>query len=330
MISNERVREICETILDGSYVPSEPLKARHIIVGLVEVINGNPNGDPATGGENLPRTDIVDGHGIISSVCIKRKIRDTVKLRHEGDVGYELYCERGSNVGKLQDEIHAQVREVFDDVCKARGITKAKELNDKWQEKHRDILVTVVNESFFDVRAFGCVLTRLVQVGSGKKNKVPVPVKGPVQVCDAKSFDVVAIDQRMLAPSFGNKDDLDRNFGSKAVVPYGLYMFHVDVSPFVARNTHMTEADLVAVLDGLKWAFELDQSSSRGEQNLIRLWDFEHGGEDQAFGAQPQRELIGAVRVEKKCEGIPSSLLDYDISFDDSVVSDDVKVTRLV
>ena len=328
MISDNRIEEICNAVLDGTYAVDDILGERHTVVGIVEVINGNPNGDPAA--DNVPRTDIVDGHGIISNMCIKRKSRDTIKVRHGDKPGYELYCERGSNVKNLQDSIRTNVKSIFDAVCKSRGMS-TKETNEAWSAKkhdyQKDILLAVVSESFVDVRMFGCVLSSLVREGSAN---IPVQVKGPTQVCDAKSFDVVAIDQRTISVTFGNKDDLDRNFAAKSVVPYGLYMFHADVSPIVARNTHMTNADMSVFLDSLKWMFELDQSASRGEQNLIALWDFKHGGDEAAFGAQPRRELLKSIRVRKLCDGIPTCLDDYDISFDESVLCDEVSVTRLV
>lgn len=328
MLSDEKVKEICEAIIDGTYAPADGIEARHNMIGVVEVKCSNPNGDPATGTENLPRTNPVNGHGEISDMCLKRKTRETIKLRHGEEDGYDMYCERGSNVSDTQDAIRTQVMDAFDDICKERDI-KGKDKKELLARCGNKMLLICLSETFFDVRMYGCVATRLVKNFTNGKN-VPVQIKGPIQIPKAMSCDVVAIEQDMIAPTFGNKEDKDRNFGNKAMIPYGLYVFHVDVSPVVARNTRMTKRDFEVFVDALKWMFELDTSSMRGEQNLLVLYDFEHGGDEPLFGAQPRRELYDALKITKLCEGIPSSLDDYKIEFDKSGICDDVTVRRLV
>lgn len=332
MLKDETVKEICEAIIDGTYKPADSIEARHNFVGVFEVINGNPNGDPATGKENLPRTNPVNGEGEVSGICLKRKTRETIKLRHGDEEGYDMYCERGSNVSDTQDAVREQVERVFDVICEERGIQnkgKDKAKEKLWKRVSREMLLTCLSETFFDVRMYGCVATRLMKTAAGDKN-APAQIKGPIQIPKAMSCDPVVIEQDMIAPTFGNKEDKDRNFGSHAMIPYGLYVFHVDVAPTVARNTRMTKKDFELFVDSLKWMFELDTSFMRGEQNLLALYEFEHGGAEARFGAQPRRELYDALKITKVCDGIPSSREDYKIEFDDSGICDKVTVRRLI
>jgi len=249
---------------------------RYEFVLLFDVTNGNPNGDPDAG--NLPRLDPETNQGLVTDVCLKRKIRNYVALEKEDDAGYAIYMQEKSVLNnqhkKAYDalDIKSEPKKLPKDEAKARELTA-------WMCKN-----------FFDVRTFGAVMT--TEVNSGQ-------VRGPVQMAFASSIDpVVPMEVSITRMAVTNERDLEkeRTMGRKHIIPYGLYRAHGYVSAKLAERTGFTEADLELLWRALINMFEHDRSAARGEMSARKLIVFKH---DHPMGNAPAHRLFDSVKVER-------------------------------
>lgn len=249
---------------------------RYEFVLLFDVTNGNPNGDPDAG--NLPRLDPETNQGLVTDVCLKRKIRNYVALEKEDDAGYAIYMQEKSVLNnqhkKAYDalDIKPEPKKLPKDEAKARELTA-------WMCKN-----------FFDVRTFGAVMT--TEVNSGQ-------VRGPVQMAFASSIDpVVPIEVSITRMAVTNERDLEkeRTMGRKHIIPYGLYRAHGYVSAKLAERTGFTEDDLELLWRALINMFEHDRSAARGEMSARKLIVFKH---DHPMGNAPAHLLFDSVKVER-------------------------------
>lgn len=252
---------------------------RYEFVLLFDVTNGNPNGDPDAG--NLPRLDPETNQGLITDVCLKRKIRNYVALEKEHDAGYTIYMQEKS----VLNNQHKKAYEALDIKPESKKLPKE-------AEKARQVTEWMCN-NFFDVRTFGAVMT--TEVNSGQ-------VRGPVQVAFASSIDpVIPMEVSITRMAVTNEKDLEkeRTMGRKHIIPYGLYRVHGYVSAKLAERTGFSEDDLALLWRSLINMFEHDRSAARGEMSTRKLVVFKH---DHPMGNAPAHVLFDSVQV-KRVEG---------------------------
>ncbi|MDR5907734.1 type I-C CRISPR-associated protein Cas7/Csd2 [Franzmannia qiaohouensis] len=252
---------------------------RYEFVLLFDVTNGNPNGDPDAG--NLPRLDPETNQGLVTDVCLKRKIRNYVALEKDVDAGYAIYMQEKSVLNnqhkKAYDalDIKPEPKKLPKEVEKARALTE-------WMCRN-----------FFDVRTFGAVMT--TEVNSGQ-------VRGPVQMAFASSIDpVVPLEVSITRMAVTNERDLEkeRTMGRKHIIPYGLYRAHGYISAKLAERTGFSDDDLELLWRALINMFEHDRSAARGEMSTRKLIVFKH---DHPMGNAPAHVLFDSVKV-KRVEG---------------------------
>lgn len=270
------------------------IQNRYEFVYLFDVINGNPNGDPDSG--NMPRLDPESSKGLVTDVCLKRKIRNYIQLTEGDTPGYDIYVQE-------KGVLNRQNQKAYD----ALGIKPESKKLPKEDEKAKELTRWMCN-NFFDVRTFGAVMT--TEINSGQ-------VRGPVQLAFAKSIDpIVPLEISITRMAVTNEKDLEkeRTMGRKHIVPYGLYRAHGFISANLAAKTGFSDADLEKLWQALKMMFEHDHSAARGEMNARRLIVFKH---NDALGNMPSHKLFEMVKV-KRVKGekdTPASCFDdYDIS----------------
>jgi len=279
---------------------------RYEFVYLFDVVNGNPNGDPDAG--NLPRLDPETNQGLVTDVCLKRKIRNYVALEKESQPGYSIYMQEKSvlnNQHKIAYEalsIEPEAKKLPKDEAKAHELTA-------WMCKN-----------FFDVRAFGAVMTTEVNAGQ---------VRGPIQLAFANSIDpVLPMEISITRMAVTNEKDLEkeRTMGRKHIVPYGLYRAHGFISAKLAERTGFSEDDLQLLWRALTNMFEHDHSAARGEMSARKLIVFKH---DNAMGSAPAHKLFDLVRVERaegEADSPARSFSDYRVLVDSASIPEGVSV----
>ncbi len=272
---------------------SEPIKNRYEFVLLFDVENGNPNGDPDMG--NMPRVDPQTGYGIVTDVCLKRKIRDYVDMVKEGKEGYDIYVK----VGVVLNEQHT----------KAYAALKRKPDSKKPKDEE---LTKFMCQNFFDIRAFGAVMTTDVNCGQ---------VRGPVQLNFARSQDPIFQQEVTITrQAVANAKDAEKGqtMGKKQIVPYGLYRVEGYVSANLAKKTTgFSEDDLALLWESLVNMFEHDHSASRGKLSARKLIVFKH---DSEFGCCQSHILFDKVKIETIPKDLPPrSFGDYKVTVDKNV-----------
>lgn len=296
---------------------SEIIKNRYDFVLYFDVENGNPNGDPDAG--NMPRIDPETGFGIVTDVCLKRKIRNYVEIVKEGEPGYDIYITRGTTLNASDSRAFIELG------IDPKDIAKLKKGDPELDVKVRDFMC----KTFFDIRTFGAVMTTFV-----KNNLNCGQVRGPVQLTFSRSVDpVVQQEVSITRVAITTEEDAKKKsneMGNKYVVPYGLYRCEGYVSANLARKTTgFTEDDLQLLWESLINMFEVDHSAARGKMAVRSLIVFKH---DSELGNAPSWKLFESVETKKK-EGViaPRSIKDYEnITIDESQIPDGVEVLRLI
>jgi CRISPR-associated protein Csd2 len=281
-----------------------PIANRYDFVFLFDVRNGNPNGDPDAG--NMPRMDAETGHGLVTDVAIKRKIRNYVAMARGDAPGYDIYMQERAVLNRAHERAYAATGQK----------PEAKKLP-KDEAKARELTAWMCG-NFFDIRAFGAVMSTEVNAGQ---------VRGPVQLTFAESIDpIVPIELSITRSSVTNERDAlqnERTMGRKHIVPYGLYRAHGFVSGRLAndakKGTGFSQADLALVWEALTNMFDHDRAAARGEMTARGLIVFRH---DSDLGNAPAHKLLERVTVERKAtgtgsDGPPRSFDDYDVKIDD-------------
>lgn len=281
---------------------SEPIKNRYEFVVLFDVENGNPNGDPDAG--NMPRVDPETGYGLVTDVCLKRKIRNYVEMAKEGENGYRIYIKDGVPLNTSDKEACAYVR-VDPDKLK-----DAKKKDEHLDEKLRDFMC----DNFYDIRTFGAVMTTFVKgaLNCGQ-------VRGPVQLGFARSVDPILPQEvtitRVAITTEADALSKDTEMGRKFIVPYGLYRAEGFVSANLARKTTgFDEDDLALLWKAILNMFENDRSAARGMMAVRKLIIFKH---DSELGNAPAWKLFKLVDVKCKPEiAVPRSFENYQFHVD--------------
>ena len=294
---------------------SDAIKNRYDFVLYYDVENGNPNGDPDAG--NMPRIDPETGYGLVTDVCLKRKIRDYVETVKEGEPGYEIYIKDGVPLNRSDQR-------AFDELgIDAKEIKKIKKSDPTIDAKLRDVMC----KTFYDVRTFGAVMTTFV-----KNNLNCGQVRGPVQLTFSRSVDPIVPQEvtitRVAITTEADAEKKGTEMGRKYIVPYALYRCEGFVSANLARKTTgFSEDDLELLWQALINMFDNDHSAARGKMAVRALVVFKH---DSELGCAPSYKLFDAVSCARD-EGIefPRSFADYgDVEIDDSVIPEGVEVIR--
>ena len=307
---------------------SEPIKNRYEFVILFDVENGNPNGDPDAG--NMPRLDAESGHGLVTDVSLKRKVRNFVGLVKEqderepvdGEKRFEIYVREKAilnhqnqraysalNLAVAQEEPAQEAIETVANDAKKKKPAKEKRKGSadevgqarKW-----------MCQNFFDVRTFGAVMSTGVNCGQ---------VRGPVQLTFARSVEpIVSLEHSITRMAVATEAEAEkqqgdnRTMGRKHTVPYGVYVAHGFVSSFLAKQTGFGDADLELVFQALTQMFEHDRSAARGEMSTRGLYVFKH---DSELGNAPAYALFERLQVKPKESGAVARSFDaYSVAFD--------------
>ena len=300
----------------------ENLKNRIDFVYIFDVQNGNPNGDPDAA--NAPRVDAEDMHGIVTDVCLKRKVRNYVQTivaeddKNEYQEGYDVFV-------KDKAVLDALVEKIYD----YESVKIIKDKDKKTEEvKKKEEAKKLLCKNYFDIRTFGQVIAT-----PGKQDQV----RGPIQLTFARSVDEItprplSITRCAVQKEEKNSDTDDvrqkeRTMGRKNIVPYGLYVCHGFVSANLAKQTGFSEEDLELFWDALKNMFDVDRSAARGLMSAQKLIVFKH---ESALGNAPANKLFDLVKVEKVCDGTPRSFSDYTVTIDKAGLPANVTVEELI
>lgn len=280
------------------------IKNRIDFVYMFDVQDGNPNGDPDAG--NLPRVDAETGMGLVTDVCLKRKVRNYVQVAKNLEDGYDIFIKEKSVLNTLIDKAH-------DDV-------EVKNAKDKTEAARRFMC-----KNYFDIRTFGAVMSTGKNAGQ---------VRGPIQLTFARSVDPVETSEhsitRMAVATEKEADKQEggnRTMGRKSTVPYGLYVCHGFISANLAQQTGFSEDDLALFWEALKNMFDTDRSAARGLMSAQKLIVFKH---DSMLGNAPANKLFDLVSVTKTCDGAPRSFKDYSVTIDKDNVPSGVTVEELI
>lgn len=270
------------------------LANRYDFLFLFDVQDGNPNGDPDAG--NLPRIDPETGQGIVTDVCLKRKLRNFVLIAKGAEPGYDIFVKEKAVLNNLIAEAHKEEQ------------VKSKEKGEKTEAARKAMC-----RRFFDVRAFGAVMSTGENAGQ---------VRGPVQLTFSRSTDpIVPLEHSITRMAVTTPEDAlkqegdNRTMGRKSTVPYGLYVCRGFVSAALAngeKGTGMSSEDLDLIWDGLMQMFEHDRSAARGMMSSRGLYIFKH---HSLLGGAPAHALFDRIQVKRKDEGKPArSFSDYDVT----------------
>lgn len=304
---------------------SEVIKNRYEFVVLFDVENGNPNGDPDAG--NLPRIDPESGYGIVTDVCLKRKIRDYVETVmdpdygqdiREGEQGYKIYIKSDIPLNRSDSTAYKYLG------LDEKTIKEAKKKDPDIDLKVRDFMC----RNFFDIRTFGAVMTTFVKsaLNCGQ-------VRGPVQLGFARSIDPVISQEvtitRVAITTEKDAENKQTEMGRKSIVPYGLYRVEGFISANLAKKvTGFSEDDLELLWKAIINMFELDRSAARGKMAVRELIVFKHSSE---LGDCPAHKLFEAVEVKHDEKVIyPRRYQDYEVVIHEEMIPETVEVMRKI
>lgn len=274
------------------------LEKRYDFVLYFDVKDGNPNGDPDAG--NLPRIDAETGNGIVTDVCLKRKVRNYVQMVKGSEEGYDIFVKEKA---VLNNEIDAVYKDLNID-ANAKKTAKGADV-----DKGRAGMC----KKFFDIRTFGAVLSTGANAGQ---------VRGPVQFTFARSVEpIVQLEHSITRMAVTKEEDIDkeRTMGRKYTVPYGLYKACGFVSPHFASSTGFSQEDLEVLWQALSQMFEFDRAAARGLMTTRRLVIFEH---NSALGSKPADELFSRVKCEHIGNTPARDFADYSITLDGNPISE--------
>lgn len=281
---------------------SEVIRNRYEFVVLFDVTNGNPNGDPDAG--NMPRIDSESGYGLVTDVCLKRKIRNYIEMAKEDAKGYRIYIKENAPLNRSDKEAYDFAG------IDAKDVKARKKEDPELDVKLRDFMC----KNFYDIRTFGAVMTTFV-----KDNLNCGQVRGPVQLGFARSVDPILPQEititRVAITTESDAEKKSTEMGRKYIVPYALYRMEGFVSANLARKvTGFTEEDLELLWDAILNMFENDRSAARGNMSVRKLIIFKH---DSELGCAPAYKLFQAVKVKRREDvSIARDYDDYTVEVD--------------
>lgn len=271
---------------------------------IFDVQDGNPNGDPDAG--NLPRIDAETGMGLVTDVCLKRKVRNYVQVAKGLSEGYDIFIKEKAILNSEIDKAHDD-----EEVKKAKDKTAAARL--------------FMCKNYYDIRTFGAVMSTGKNAGQ---------VRGPIQFTFARSVDPIATAEHSITrmavatENEAEKQNGDnRTMGRKVTVPYGLYVCHGFISASLAKQTGFSEEDLQLFFEALKNMFDVDRSAARGLMSAQKLIVFRH---DSILGNAPANKLFDLVKIEKNTDNPPRAFGDYTVTIDKNAIPTGVTVEELI
>ena len=280
------------------------LNNRYEFVYLFDVTDGNPNGDPDAG--NAPRTDPETGHGLVTDVCLKRKVRNHILRLKEDEPPFSIYVKERAVLNQLNELAYKS--------CDLKS--EAKKRPKKPEDARR--ITQWMCQNFYDIRTFGAVMTTEVNCGE---------VYGPVQLKFSRSVNpITSIDHSITRMAVTNEKDMEkeRTMGRKHTVPYGLYRCHGYVVPGNAEKSGFSEDDLELFFSSLENMFEHDRSANRGEMSMCGLYVFKHASK---LGNAHAKKLFNTVQIELKNTDLPPrAFSDYQVTLDKSAVPEGVEL----
>lgn len=293
---------------------SKAIKNRYDFTILFEVKNGNPNGDPDA--SNMPRMDIETTHGIVTDVCLKRKIRDYVDTVKEGEAGYKIYIKSG-------ETLNSKDKSAFIGLGLAEKDIKDLKKDDPELDKK---IAEFMCDNFFDIRTFGAVMTTFTKYALSCGQ-----VRGPVQFGFARSIDPITVQEMTITRVAITKDGEEKvtEIGKKYVVPYALYRVDGYISANLARkSTGFSKDDLPLLWQAIINMFENDHSAARGNMAVRNLFVFKH---DSELGNAPAYKLFDLIKIAKKEDvSAPRSYEDYEITVKSDSVPEGVELTSMI
>lgn len=280
------------------------LNKRIDFVYIFDVQDGNPNGDPDAG--NLPRVDAETGMGLVTDVCLKRKVRNYVQVAKGLSEGYDIFIKEKAVLNTLIEKAHDK-----SEVKAAKDKTEAARM--------------YMCKNYYDIRTFGAVMSTGKNAGQ---------VRGAVQLTFSRSVDPIASSEHSITRmAVATEEEAEkqsgdnRTMGRKATVPYGLYVCHGFISANLAKQTGFTEEDLELFWDALKNMFDVDRSAARGLMSAQKLIVFRH---ESVLGNAPANKLFDLVNIKKNCDGAPRSFSDYTVTIHEENLPKGVSVDELI
>lgn len=277
---------------------SEIIKNRYEFVLLFDVENGNPNGDPDSG--NMPRIDPETGYGIVTDVCLKRKIRNYVQIKKEDCLKFKIYVKEGVPLDQNRKWAYEQTE-----------IAVPKNTKDAPPKEEYEKITKFMCDNFYDIRTFGAVMT--LQYNCGQ-------VRGPVQLNFARSVEpVFANEITITSCTYANEGETSSKMGRKHIVPYGLYKAEGYVSAYLAQKTGFTEADLELLWEALINMFDHDHSAARGKICSRKLIVFKH---ESMLGNIQAHKLFDLISIKKKDSNkIARDFSDFEIEINNDKIN---------
>ena len=295
---------------------SEVIKNRHEFVILFDIENGNPNGDPDAG--NMPRIDPETGYGLITDVCLKRKIRNYVETVKEDEPGYSIYIKEDVPLNRSDNKAFEYLG------VNEKTVKELKKKDPDSDLKIRDFMC----RNFYDIRTFGAVMTTFVKASLNCGQ-----VRGPVQLGFARSIDPIVSQEvtitRVAITTEKDAENKSTEMGRKNIVPYALYRVEGYISANLARKvTGFSEDDLELLWEAIINMFENDHSAARGKMAVRELIVFKHSKE---LGDCPAYKLFDSVEVKRKEEVVyPRKYQDYTINICEDMIPDTVELIRKI
>ena len=289
------------------------LSNRYDFVLLFDVQNGNPNGDPDAG--NLPRVDAETGLGLVTDVCLKRKVRNYVGLAHSEEPPFDIYVKEKAILNQQHEKAYKAIgaEDELKSDKKRKGGDKVAEARD-W-----------MCQNFFDVRTFGAVMSTGINCGQ---------VRGPVQMTFARSIEpVVTLEHSITRMAVATEKEAEkqdgdnRTMGRKFTIPYGLYRSHGFISAHLAQQTGFGENDLALLWQSLSQMFEHDRSAARGEMAARGLYVFKH---ESQLGNAPAHQLFDRITVDRTTDGPARNFSDFNVKVDDSKLPNGVALEQML
>lgn len=302
------------------------LKNRFDFVYIFDVKDGNPNGDPDAG--NLPRVDAETGMGLVTDVCLKRKVRNYVQIAKNISEGYDIFIKENAILNTLIKEAHKDESVKKLEPHEDESVKKLEPHEDDESEtktkikKEKTAAARIVMcKKYYDIRTFGAVMTTGENAGQ---------VRGPIQLTFARSIDpIVTSEHSITRVAITKVEDAEKRgeMGRKATIPYGLYICHGFISANLAKQTGFSEEDLDLFWEALKNMFDADRSAARGLMSAQKLIVFKH---DSILGNAPANKLFDLVNITKKCDGAPRKFADYEVTINTENLPSNVTIEEMI
>ncbi|MDO4574958.1 MAG: type I-C CRISPR-associated protein Cas7/Csd2 [Planctomycetia bacterium] len=305
---------------------SNPIQNRYDFILVFDVQDGNPNGDPDAG--NLPRLDPETSEGLVTDVCLKRKVRNYVMLAKVGQPSFDIFVKEKAILNNLIKETYDALGINLTKAPQDEKDGKKRNTENKGQGSEIESARKQMCQTYYDVRAFGAVMSTGANAGQ---------VRGPVQMTFARSVEpVVCLEHSITRCAVATDTEAEkqsgdnRTMGRKNTISYGVYVAHGFISPFLAAQTGFGEEDLALLWDALKNMFEQDHSAARGLMSTCKLIVFKH---ESALGNAPSRTLFDRFKIKRNVRdtNLPArSFSDYTCTLNKESLPEGVEVMELM